>query len=192
MAGIVAAGVAFWPSGVSPAKTPPTPVRAADAGAVWPADPAFTLDPGQNFAVTDPTLSVDPGDPNDPVGDPAASFNLVAAPGPFDPTGPADPADPGDPADPRDPPTPVPEPSGAAILALALSVLMTLRSGQGDRKSARPRSSGAAQAIVDRSAETVLGDRHHCDPGEIGPVEPAQHREQIGRGLGEIAAAAEP
>ena len=30
------------------------------------------------------------------------------------------------------------------------------------------------------------------DAGEGGAVEPAQHREQIGRGLGEIAAMAEP
>ena len=55
-----------------------------------------------------------------------------------------------------------------------------------------PAGGGAAQAVVDCPPETALRDRHHRDPGETGPVEPAQHRKQIGRRLGKIAGAAQP
>src|SRR5271155_2583469 len=66
---------------------------------------------------------------------------------------------------------------------------ITLSAGRGGLFS---RGGGAAQAGVDRPAETMLGDRHHRDPGEGGPVEPAQHREEIGRRLRQIARTAEP
>ena len=58
--------------------------------------------------------------------------------------------------------------------------------------SAVARGGGAAQAVVDRAAEAVLGDRHDCDPGERGAVETAQHCEQIGCRSGEVAGAAQP
>jgi hypothetical protein len=58
--------------------------------------------------------------------------------------------------------------------------------------SARPGGGGAAQTVVDRMAEAVVGDRGDRDPGEGGAVELAQHREQIGGGFGEVGGAAEP
>ena len=67
-----------------------------------------------------------------------------------------------------------------------------LRRGAGgvalDPAEARARRGGAAQPVVDRAAEPLFGDRHHRDAGKLRPVEPAQHREQVGRRLGEVAA----
>src|SRR6185437_8985860 len=58
--------------------------------------------------------------------------------------------------------------------------------------SSRSRRSGAAQPIVEREAQAVLGDRHDGDRGEVRPVERTQRREKIGRRLAQIIGAAEP
>ena len=54
------------------------------------------------------------------------------------------------------------------------------------RRSARRR--GARQPVVDRFAEAVVRHRHHGDGAGAGGIERAQMREQIGRGLDQIAA----
>ena len=67
-----------------------------------------------------------------------------------------------------------------------------------DPKSVQPpdlfasgaRRRGPLQAIADRLAETAGRDRHHRDRAHVRPIEPAQHREQIGRRLRKVAARA--
>ncbi len=46
---------------------------------------------------------------------------------------------------------------------------------------------GAAQAVVDGAAEAGVGNRHHGDGAAAGPVEPAQHGEEVRGGFYEIA-----
>src|ERR1700676_2367858 len=58
-----------------------------------------------------------------------------------------------------------------------------------NRGSGAARCCGAAKPIVDRAAEAVLWDRHDRDAPDVGTVERAQRREQVGRRLREIAAA---
>src|SRR5215470_1565196 len=50
---------------------------------------------------------------------------------------------------------------------------------------------GAAQSVVDRKAQSGLRNGHDRDAGDVGPVEQAQHGEQVGRSLGKVATDAE-
>ena len=74
------------------------------------------------------------------------------------------------------------------LRAVALELALARRRPCGKRvASTRARGGGAAQAVVDRKAEPMLGDRHDRDGGEIRPVERAQRGEEIGGGLAQIA-----
>ena len=62
------------------------------------------------------------------------------------------------------------------------------RTGHGQAGGlAVPRRGGAAQAVVDRSTQAGIRDRHHRDCGKFGPVEFVERGEQPGRGFGGIA-----
>src|SRR5262249_22168807 len=83
-------------------------------------------------------------------------------------------------------------PTAALIRSMAAAISMLPPQHSRSGYSAFPRRGGATQPVVDRPAETVLRDRHHRNGCELGPVETAQHRKQVCRGLHEVAGPAQP
>jgi PEP-CTERM motif len=145
-AGIVAAGLAFAPASAGAPQTPAEPAKIFGSNlAGGSPDPAFALDPAST-AAADPPISFDPGDPGSS-GDPGTVLDRDD-PGSGELLGPGetdDPADPRDPTDPREPPAPVPEPSSAAILAMALAGAALWRSRL-SRSMARDETAGRRRA----------------------------------------------
>src|SRR5436309_12237727 len=60
-----------------------------------------------------------------------------------------------------------------------------------DFPTSSARRRGAREAVVDRLAQPGQRDRHYRDGGRPRGIERAQLREQIGRGLDEVAARGE-
>jgi hypothetical protein len=127
-AGLVAGALAFAAAGPWAPPLAPRPANwsGSNLAGGW-SDPAFSGDPAAAIAAADPPVSLDPASTVDPA-DTLASADPDPA-GPLDPHGLGDPSDPHDPIDPHDPPVRVPEPSSAAILAVALAGAALRRQG---------------------------------------------------------------
>lgn len=146
-AGIVAAGLGLRPSSAGAPQTSSEPATTfgVDSAAGSP-DPALAFDPSST-AAADPPVSLDPGS----WGDPGTTLGIddPGPGGPLDPSGTGDPPAPRNPADPRDPPARVPEPSGAAIIAVGLSAAALWRNGL-SRSMARNETAGRRRGASDR------------------------------------------